>query len=114
MQNKKIFIYQIFTRLFGNNNPNKVFNGTIEENGSGKLQDISDKAIKAIVKKRIYSYLADRHFSTLINNRLHSIRNTKRVSRNNKRESRLSLRHSRLLRHQSRFGGRCKETDVRI
>ncbi len=50
MQNKKIFIYQIFTRLFGNNNPNKVFNGTIEENGSGKLQDISDKAIKAIVK----------------------------------------------------------------
>ncbi len=50
MQNKKIFIYQIVPRLFGNNNQNKVKNGTIEENGCGKFRDISDKAIKAIAK----------------------------------------------------------------
>ncbi|NIJ53333.1 alpha-amylase family protein [Dyadobacter arcticus] len=41
----KFVIYQIFTRLFGNqNSTNKVY-GTIEENGSGKFNDITDVAL---------------------------------------------------------------------
>lgn len=44
----KLIIYQIFTRLFGNQNTtNKVY-GTIEENGSGKFNDITDTALESI------------------------------------------------------------------
>lgn len=46
----KIFIYQIFTRLFGNRNANLVPNGTLEENGSGKFEDISAKVLKDLQK----------------------------------------------------------------
>lgn len=46
--NQAINIYQIFTRLFRNDNQtNKKF-GTIEENGVSKFNDIDDKALKAI------------------------------------------------------------------
>ncbi len=46
----KITIYQIFTRLFGNcESKNKPF-GTIEENGVGKFNDITDKALAKIKK----------------------------------------------------------------
>lgn len=48
MKTKKNFIYQILPRLFGNTQPNNQPNGTIEENGSGKFNDISDKALRAI------------------------------------------------------------------
>lgn len=44
----KFIIYQIFTRLFGNQNPtNKVY-GTLAENGSGKFNDIDDTALAAL------------------------------------------------------------------
>jgi len=44
----KFVVYQIFTRLFGNQNTtNKVY-GTIEENGSGKFNDITDVALDSI------------------------------------------------------------------
>lgn len=44
----KWVVYQVFTRLFGNRNTtNKVY-GTIEENGSGKFNDITDVALKAL------------------------------------------------------------------
>lgn len=33
---KKIIIYQVFTRLFGNNNNHCVYNGDISANGCGK------------------------------------------------------------------------------
>jgi len=43
--NKKEVVYQVFTRLFGNvNTTNKPW-GTIEENGVGKFNDFSDKAL---------------------------------------------------------------------
>ena len=46
----KFIVYQIFTRLFGNQNTtNKVY-GTIEENGSGKFNDITDIALDSIKK----------------------------------------------------------------
>ncbi|POY36092.1 alpha-amylase [Solitalea longa] len=49
----KLIIYQIMTRLFGNKNTaNKVY-GSIEENGVGKLNDISDKALLELKKMGI-------------------------------------------------------------
>ncbi|KAA0991622.1 alpha-amylase family protein [Dyadobacter aurulentus] len=44
----KFVIYQIFTRLFGNQNTTNQFYGTIEENGCGKFDDINDTALKAL------------------------------------------------------------------
>lgn len=44
----KFVIYQLFTRLFGNQKTtNKVY-GTIEENGCGKFNDIDDTALAAL------------------------------------------------------------------
>ena len=46
--NSKIVIYQMMTRLFGNTNTtNKTF-GSIEENGVGKLNDITPEALSAL------------------------------------------------------------------
>lgn len=41
MQDNKFFIYQLLPRLFGNSVSRNLFNGTIEENGCGKLNDIT-------------------------------------------------------------------------
>lgn len=38
---EKIIIYQLLVRLFGNDNKNRVYNGTIEQNGCGKLNDFT-------------------------------------------------------------------------
>ena len=44
----KVVVYQVFTRLFGNiNKTNKPW-GTIEENGVGKFNDFTDKALHEI------------------------------------------------------------------
>ncbi|MDO5570646.1 MAG: alpha-amylase family glycosyl hydrolase [Bacteroidales bacterium] len=45
---EKIIIYQTFPRIFGNKNPNNIFNGNITENGCGKMKDYSTKALKSI------------------------------------------------------------------
>ena len=47
MINKPI-IYQLFPRLFANFNSTRKYNGTIEENGCGKLADINERALRAI------------------------------------------------------------------
>jgi len=39
--NRKVLIYQIFTRLYGNRNTTRQKNGTIAENGCGKFSDFS-------------------------------------------------------------------------
>ena len=44
----KEVVYQVFTRLFGNTNTTNKPWGTIEENGVGKFNDFSDKALKEI------------------------------------------------------------------
>jgi len=44
----KIIIYQIFTRLFGNRNTSRIENGTIAENGCGKMNDFDAKTLKQI------------------------------------------------------------------
>ncbi|MDE6012326.1 MAG: alpha-amylase [Prevotella sp.] len=48
MASTKIIIYQIFTRLYGNRCQTRKVNGTIEENGCGKLNDFSPKVLKQI------------------------------------------------------------------
>lgn len=46
----KITVYQIYTRLFGNQNNTNKFYGSRDENGVGKMNDISDKALSEIKK----------------------------------------------------------------
>ena len=45
---KKIVIYQMMTRLFGNKNTTNKPYGTVEENGVGKFNDITAAALKGI------------------------------------------------------------------
>lgn len=47
-KDKKIVVYQVFTRLFGNTNTTNQPWGTIDENGVGKFADFTDKALKEI------------------------------------------------------------------
>ena len=47
---KKKVVYQVFTRLFGNTNTTNKPWGTIEENGVGKFNDFTDKALQEIKK----------------------------------------------------------------
>ncbi|AMR33728.1 alpha-amylase [Mucilaginibacter sp. PAMC 26640] len=44
----KLTIYQLLPRLFGNNKSVNKVNGSIEENGCGKFNDITDKALAEI------------------------------------------------------------------
>lgn len=44
----KIAVYQVFTRLFGNTNTTNKPWGTIEENGVGKFKDFTDRALDSI------------------------------------------------------------------
>ena len=44
----KLIIYQIFTRLFGNRNTTNKPNGSLDENGVGKFNDITNDALRSI------------------------------------------------------------------
>jgi len=50
MTNEKIIIYQVLPRLFGNTNATNAINGSLEENGAGKLSAFSFKVLHAIKK----------------------------------------------------------------
>ena len=45
---EKVVIYQVLPRLFGNANATRKENGTIEENGCGRLNNFSDKVLARI------------------------------------------------------------------
>lgn len=45
---EKVIIYQVLPRLFGNQNTTCKENGTIEENGCGKLNNFSDEVLARI------------------------------------------------------------------
>lgn len=45
---QKIVIYQVFTRLFGNDNKHCVKNGGLAQNGCGKMADFTTKALNEI------------------------------------------------------------------
>ena len=46
--NQKPVIYQLIPRLYTNYCPDPVVNGTLGQNGSGKLNDITDKLLADI------------------------------------------------------------------
>ena len=48
MKQEKIIIYQVFTRLFGNCNTTRKVNGTLAENGCGKLNAFDDATLHSI------------------------------------------------------------------
>ena len=56
MKPEKTIIYQVLPRLFGNTNATNKPNGTITENGSGKMDAFSKKALKEI-KKMGYTHI---------------------------------------------------------
>ena len=42
----KLVIYQVFTRTFGNKNTNNQPNGTIADNGVGKMSDFNKTTLQ--------------------------------------------------------------------
>ncbi len=48
MKKSKVVVYQVFTRLFGNTKTNNKPWGTLEENGVGKFNDFTGKALDGI------------------------------------------------------------------
>lgn len=48
MKKDKIVIYQVLPRLFGNKNSTRKPNGSLQENGSGKMADFTHKALESI------------------------------------------------------------------
>ena len=44
----KIVVYQMMVRLFGNDNTTNIINGTREENGCGRMSDITAEALQSI------------------------------------------------------------------
>ncbi len=56
MNKDRMIIYQVLPRLFGNTNSNNQFNGSIAENGCGKLSAFSEKALSEI-KKMGYTHV---------------------------------------------------------
>lgn len=48
MNPRKVVIYQLVVRYFGNQNSTNRFAGTLEENGSGKFADINEEAIRSL------------------------------------------------------------------
>ncbi|MDB5029890.1 alpha-amylase family protein [Mucilaginibacter sp.] len=49
-QDNKLVIYQLLPRLFGNINSTNKYYGTIEENSTGKFNDITDRALQELAK----------------------------------------------------------------
>jgi glycosidase len=49
----KIIIYQLLVRLFGNQHSDNIFYGSIEENGCGKFNDITDTALDELKRMGI-------------------------------------------------------------
>lgn len=45
---KRLFIYQVFTRTFGNKNLTRKKGGTYDENGAGKMNDINAQELRQV------------------------------------------------------------------
>ena len=50
MKDDKILIYQVLPRLLGNTNSSNIKNGSIDQNGSGKFNDITILFLEKIKK----------------------------------------------------------------
>ena len=53
MASSKIIVYQVFTRLYGNRCQARKINGTIEENGCGKLNDFTPSVLKELRERGV-------------------------------------------------------------
>ena len=84
---KKIIIYQVLTRLFGNRNQTRKENGSVAENGVGKMEDFTPKVLKQI---RDLGVNGDGLFTAL--------RHTATTRGGGQRESGFSVCNNRLLR----------------
>ena len=49
----KVIIYQVFTRLWGNRNQTRKVDGTLAENGSGKMADLTPEVLKKLASAGI-------------------------------------------------------------
>ncbi|NLX81876.1 MAG: alpha-amylase, partial [Proteiniphilum sp.] len=56
MKDDKILIYQVLPRLLGNTNSSNIKNGSIDQNGSGKFNDITTLFLEKI-KKDGYTHI---------------------------------------------------------
>lgn len=56
MKSPKIIIYQLLPRLLGNKQSNNIQNGSLEENGCGKFNDLSETFLHQL-KKSGYSHI---------------------------------------------------------
>lgn len=52
----KLLIYQLFVRIFGNQNTTNQFYGSLKENGTGKFDNINAAAPKSL-KRMGFSYI---------------------------------------------------------
>ncbi len=50
---EKVIVYQVFTRLYGNRNTTRKENGTLAENGCGKMADFTPQVLKDIASMGI-------------------------------------------------------------
>ena len=50
---EKVLIYQVFTRLWGNRNTTRKHDGTLGDNGSGKMADFTPQVLKDIAQMGI-------------------------------------------------------------
>ncbi len=50
---EKVIVYQVFTRLYGNRNTTRKENGTLAENGCGKMADFTHQVLKDIASMGI-------------------------------------------------------------
>ena len=70
MMNKKTIIYQVLPRLFGNRNSTCKKNGTLAENGVGKMNDFD--TIKVATAYRVNGELVD-HFPYEVNDSIEPV-----------------------------------------
>ena len=63
MKSEKLVLYQIFTRLYGNRNTTRKENGTLEENGCGKMNDFTPTVLKHIRQMGIIRHATQTDYS---------------------------------------------------
>ena len=70
MQNNKFVIYQVFTRLFGNNNTRLTPNGDKAVNGCGRMADFTTKALEEIKANLVAQLTASVRWTQTVKNML--------------------------------------------
>ena len=79
-QSEKIIIYQVFTRLFGNEEVRNAYNGSLQENGCGKMAGFTNQALNEIKKAWGNTYLVYRGYCPCFSDRLFSLQYTSQPS----------------------------------